>query len=76
MYVLQKKKTKKKKKNCISKTKKNRQEVFWTVMTLHMQVETVNQAAKVAPGITKGTKNDINNIAKQRIGQIISQGGK
>ena len=49
-------------------------------MTLHMQVETVkqvvNQAAKFAPGITKGTTNDINNIAKQRINQIISQGGK
>ena len=49
-------------------------------MTLHMQVETsnqvVNQPAKVTPGITKGTTNDINNIAKQRIDQIISQGGK
>ena len=38
--------------------------------------ETVNQAAKVIPGIIKGTTNDINNIAKQRIDQIISQGGK
>ena len=38
--------------------------------------DTVNQAAKVAPGIIKGATNDINNIAKQRIDQIISQGGK
>ena len=36
----------------------------------------VNQGAKVAPGVIKGTTNDINNIAKQRIDQIISQGGK
>ena len=36
----------------------------------------VKQAAKVAPGIIKGATNDINNIAKQRIDQIISQGGK
>ena len=38
--------------------------------------DTVNQAAKVAPGVIKGATNDINNIAKQRIDQIISQGGK
>ena len=38
--------------------------------------DTVNQAAKVAPGIIKGATNDINNIAKQRIDQIISQGRK
>ena len=38
--------------------------------------DTVNQAAKVAPGRIKGATNDINNIAKQRIDQIISQGGK
>ena len=38
--------------------------------------DTVNQAAKVAPGIIKGATNGINNIAKQRIDQIISQGGK
>ena len=35
---------------------------------------TVNQAAKVSPDIIKGATNDINNIAKQRIDQIISQG--
>ena len=38
--------------------------------------DTVNQAAKVAPGIIKGATNEINNIAQQRINQIISQGGK
>ena len=38
--------------------------------------DTVNQAAKVAPGIIKGATNDNNNIAKQRIDQIISKGGK
>lgn len=37
--------------------------------------DTVNQAAKVAPGVIKTATND-NNIAKQRIEQIISQGGK
>ena len=34
--------------------------------------DTVNQAAKVAPGIIKGATNNINNIAKQRIDQITS----
>ena len=29
--------------------------------------DTVNQAAKVAPGIIKGATNDINNVAKQTI---------
>ena len=38
--------------------------------------DTVNQAAKVAPSIIQGATNDINNIAKQRLDQIISQGGK
>ena len=38
--------------------------------------DTVNQAAKVAPGMIRGATNNINNIAKQRIDQIISQGGK
>ena len=35
----------------------------------------VNQAAKVALGAIKGATNDINNMAKQRIDQIIPQGG-
>ena len=36
----------------------------------------VNQAAKVAPGLIKTATNNINNIATDRINQIISQGGK
>ena len=35
----------------------------------------VNQAAKVAPSVIKGTTND-SNIAEQRINQIISRGSK
>ena len=38
--------------------------------------DTVDQAPKVALGIIKSATNDIINIAKQRIDQIISQGGK
>ena len=44
-------------------------------MTLLMLVETVNQAAKVDPGVIKAAKDDINKIAEQRINQIISKGG-
>ena len=38
--------------------------------------DTVNQAAKVAPGVVKVATNDINKIAEQRINQIISEGGR
>ena len=38
--------------------------------------DTVNQAAKVAPGVIKAAANDINTIATDRINQIITQGGK
>ena len=38
--------------------------------------DTVNQAAKVAPGVIKVATNNINEIAKDRINQIISQGSK
>ena len=38
--------------------------------------DTINQAAKVAPGIIKGATNKINKIVQQQIDQIISQGGK
>ena len=38
--------------------------------------DTVNQVAKVAPGVIKAATNGINNIAQERINQIISQGGK
>ena len=37
--------------------------------------DTVNEAPKVSPDIIKGATNDIN-VAKQRIDQMISQGGK
>ena len=37
---------------------------------------TVNQVAKVAPGVIKAATNDINDIAKDRINQIIARGGK
>ena len=38
--------------------------------------DTVNQAAKVATRVIKNTSNEINNVAKQRINQIITQRGK
>ena len=38
--------------------------------------DVVNQVAKNAPRVIRGATNDINNIAKQRIEQIISHGGK
>ena len=36
----------------------------------------VNEAAKTTPGVIKNASNEINNVAKQRIDQLISQGGK
>ena len=42
----------------------------------YVRKDTVNQAAKVAPGIIKGATNKISKIVQQRIDQIISQGGK
>ena len=38
--------------------------------------DVVNQAAKIVPGTIKSATNNIKNIAKQRIDQIISQDGK
>ena len=38
--------------------------------------DVVNEIAKVTPGIIKGATNEINNIAQQRINQVISQGSK
>lgn len=38
--------------------------------------DVVNQAAKVAPGVIKGALDNAAGVAKQRIDQIISQGGK
>ena len=66
-YVLKKKKAKKEKKSCILKMKKAGRSDF-----AYGGRDTVNQAAKVAPGEIKSAANDINNIAKQRIDQIIS----
>ena len=46
-------------------------------MTLVILVE-INQVRKIAPGLIKKkkTSSEINNIAQQRINQIISQGGR
>ena len=38
--------------------------------------DTVNQVGKIAPGIIKNASNEINNMAQQRINQIVCQGGK
>ena len=36
----------------------------------------VNQLGKVAPGVIKNTRSEINTVAAQRVNQIISQRGK
>ena len=38
--------------------------------------DTVNQQVKVAPGVIKSGISEINNIAQQRINQIMHQGGQ
>ena len=38
--------------------------------------DTDNQVGKIAPGLIKNASSEINNIAQQRINQMISQGGK
>ena len=38
--------------------------------------DTVNQIRKIAPGLIKNASSETNNIAQQRINQIISQGRK
>ena len=38
--------------------------------------DTVNQAAKVAPGVIKSVTNNLNAAATDRINQIITEGGK
>ena len=35
-----------------------------------------NQVEKISPGIIKNATKEINDVAQQRINQIISQGGK
>ena len=44
-------------------------------MISHMLEDTVNQVGKIALGLIKNASVEINNIAKQRINQIIRQGG-
>ena len=66
----------KNKETYIPKTKKagggflNRYDFVYTV------TDVVNQADEVAWGVIKTATNDINNIAKEKIDQIICQGGK
>ena len=49
---------------------------FWNCYDFaYTDRDVVNQATKVALGAIKGATNDINNMAKQRIDQIIPQGG-
>ena len=38
--------------------------------------DTVNQVAKIAPGIIKNANSEINNAAQQRLNQIINLGVK
>ena len=46
-------------------------------MILPMVVEIQsNQVEKISPGIIKNATKEINDVAQQRINQIISQGGK
>ena len=72
-----KRKRQKRKRRVVSQKPKRQTGVFLNCYDFaHAGRNTVNQAAKVAPCIIKGATNDINNIAKQRINQIISQGGK
>ena len=42
-------------------------------MVIEMQS---NQMEKIFPGIIKNTTKEINDVAQERINQIISQGGK
>ena len=38
--------------------------------------DTVNQVGKIAPGLIKNASSEINNLAQQRINQIIRRGGQ
>ena len=64
-----------KRRNTNRKRKRQRGSFFNRYDFTYAGRDTVNQAAKVAPGVMKATTNDINNIAEQRINQIISKGG-
>ena len=49
---------------------------FWNCYDFaYTDRDVVNQATKVELGAIKGAANDINNMVKQRIDQIIPQGG-
>ena len=74
-HVPSKKKATKKKNNktYTAKTKKADKRLFEPVWLCLCQRDIVNQAAKAVPGVIKGATNYINNIAIQRIDQIISQ---
>ena len=50
--------------------------VFLIDMILPKSKEIVNHADEVAPGIIKGTTDNINKIAEQIVNQLIPQGGK
>ena len=73
-HVPTKQKTKEEKKGGTMKLKKAERSFLRCYDFAYASRDTVNQAAKVAPGVIKAATND-NNIAKQRIDQIISQGG-
>ena len=42
----------------------------------YVRRDVVNQLRKVTPGVIKSASTEINNVAEQRINQIISQAGK
>ena len=71
------KKAKKKKQATLSWKKKRQLGGFLNRYGLgYAGRDTVNQAAKFAPGVMKNAGNEIKNIAKERINQIIAQGRK
>ena len=70
------KKKQKRKRKVVSWKRKRQAGGFWNCYDFaYTDRDVVNQAAKVALGAIKGATNDINNMAKQRIDQIIPQGG-
>ena len=78
-YVMGKKKKNTDQEN-LSTYKPKTKEATWRFLNCYdfayVGRDTVNQAAKVAPGVIKAATDDINNIAKDRINQIIFHGGK
>ena len=78
-YEAAKKKKKANQKN-LSTYKPKPKELTWSFINRYdfpyAGRDTVNQAVKVVPGVIKAATNDVNEIAKDRINQIISQGVK